>query len=93
MNGQRRQQFTGVFPGPYRVGEPTKSDIPVTGEGPDGPVVVGRFPRTKVTDGEAQAKAYAALPAMVAALRAVLRSDLSARAYAQDALDKAGIDA
>jgi hypothetical protein len=94
MNGRRREQFEGLYPGPYTIGEATKADIPVLAQGPEGPVVVGRFPITKVMDGEAQATAYAALPDLLAALKAVhlaKHPDVFLRELVWDALEKAGL--
>jgi hypothetical protein len=94
MNGRRREQFKGIYPGPYRARERTKSDIAVTAEGPEGPVVVGRFYATKSIDAEAQARAYAALPDLLNALRAVhlaMHPDVRLREQVWDALEKAGL--
>ena len=94
MNGRRREQFSGIYPGPYRVGARMKGDIPVTAEGPEGPVVVGRFSITKVVDSEAQARAYAAIPELLAALKAVhvaKHPDPHLRELVWDALEKAGL--
>jgi hypothetical protein len=71
MNGRRREQFKGIYPGPYRAGTPSKTDVAVTAEGPEGPVVVGRFYATKSIDAEAQANAYAAIPEMIDVLKSV----------------------
>ena len=73
MNGRRREQFNGLYPGPYKVAGRYRADIAITAEGPEGPVVVGRIPTTKVIDAEAQSKAYAAMPDMIAALQRAWR--------------------
>ena len=94
MNGRRREQFKGIYPGPYTVGAPTKADIPVTARGTEGPVVVGRFPITKVVDGPALAQAFAALPELLAALRAVHTAkhpDPHLRELVLDALEKVAL--
>jgi len=91
MNGRRREQFKGIYPGPYRAGTPSKTDVAVTAEGPEGPVVVGRFYATKSIDAEAQAKAYAALPHIIDFLNGLAHSN----AYgdiAKELLKKAGIE-
>lgn len=93
MNGRRREKFTGIYPGPYTVGEATKSDVPVTAQGPEGPVVVGRFSITKATDADAQARAYAVLPEILTFLRAVARHSDSFGSEALAILATAGADA
>jgi hypothetical protein len=93
MNGRRREQITGVYPGQYAVGERKKADIPVTAEGPEGPVVVGRFPISKAVDADSQAKAYAALPHMIDFLRNVARHSDTYGGQALSILATAGVDA
>lgn len=72
MTGKRRTKHTGLYEGPYKIAKQTIADITVSAEGPEGPVVVGRFPITKVMDAEAQATAYAALPEMIQLLKDVV---------------------
>lgn len=72
MTGKRRTQYTGIYPGPYSVGHPTRADITVLAAGPEGQVVVGRFPLTKIVDAEAQAIAYATLPELIQLLKDVV---------------------
>jgi hypothetical protein len=92
MNGRRREQFKGIYPGSYRTTR-AKADIAIVAEGPEGPVVVGRVYLTKSIDAEAQANAYAAIPEMVAVLKemAALGTTGSLSERARDALTKAGI--
>jgi hypothetical protein len=93
MNGRRREQFKGIYPGSYRTTR-AKADIAVVAEGPEGPVVVGRVYLTKSIDAEAQARAYAALPDLLAALKAVHMAkhpDPHLRELVWDALEKAGL--
>jgi hypothetical protein len=92
MNGRRREQFKGIYPGSYRTTR-AKADIAIVAEGPEGPVVVGRVYLTKSIDAEAQARAYAALPDLIAALKEVLakKPDPNLRELVWDALEKAGL--
>jgi hypothetical protein len=92
MNGQRREQFKGIYPGPYRAWTPTRTDAKVTAEGPDGPVVVGRFYATKTIDAKAQADAYAMLPDMIDLLKMLARNDYPGSNDAFEILQKAGIE-
>jgi len=95
MNGRRREQFHGLYPGPYKVAGRFRADIAITAEGPEGPVVVARIPTTKVIDAEAQSKAYAAIPDMIAVLRSVAQDatvSLDVRVDALAALTAAGIE-
>lgn len=56
-------QRAGFHPGPYQPGKTTMNDVSVIAAGIDGkPVVVGRFPRSRQVDGEAQAALYQRLP-------------------------------
>ena len=91
MNGRRREQYNGLYPGPYKVAGRYRADIAITAEGPEGPVVVGRIPTTKVIDAEAQAKAYTALPHMIHFLRGLAHSDAYGQ-IAKELLEKAGVE-
>jgi hypothetical protein len=69
MSPKRREQVTGLHPGPYTVSKITSADVTVSAQGEEGPVVVGRFPCLKQIDAKAQAKAYAAMPEAFALIR------------------------
>jgi hypothetical protein len=73
MSPKKKNQVTGLHPGPYKVGPEKQADLPVVAESADGSTtVVGRFPFSRQIDAHAQATAYAALPALVAALQGFL---------------------
>ncbi|WP_175787529.1 hypothetical protein [Burkholderia anthina] len=56
-------QRAGFHPGPYQPGKTTMNDVSVIATGiDDKPIVVGRFPRSRQVDAEAQAALYQRLP-------------------------------